>query len=178
MPGSSGNRLRVAIYRRRFRALGDYAGLAEGLRLRGHENIDIGNHFTAGPRCSLIADGDGRITIGNNVSLNSGVELNASIRGQIILGDDVLIGPNTMFRTSDHLFEGRDRPIRSQGHESKCIVVEDDVWIGAGAIILGGVAIRRGAIVGAGAVVTTEVASYTVVGGVPARLIKDRPGGQ
>ena len=55
----------------------------------------------------------------------------------------------------------------------KKVTIEDDVWIGTGAVILPGVTLHRGAVIGAGAVVTKDVDAYTVVGGVPAKFIKD-----
>jgi acetyltransferase-like isoleucine patch superfamily enzyme len=65
-------------------------------------------------------------------------------------------------------------PIRQQGSTSRGIQIEDDVWIGHGCSILDGVVIGRGAIVAAGSVVTKNVPSFAVVGGVPARVLKQR----
>jgi len=72
----------------------------------------------------------------------------------------------------DHVFDDPTRPILEQGLRAFGITIEDDAWIGAGAIILDGVRIGRGAVVGAGAVVTRDVAPHTVVAGVPARLVR------
>jgi len=66
------------------------------------------------------------------------------------------------------------RRINQQGHTLKPIVIHDDVWIGGGAIILAGITIGQGAVVAAGAVVTKNVEPYTIVGGVPAKRIKER----
>ncbi|HID52295.1 MAG TPA: acyltransferase, partial [Anaerolineae bacterium] len=67
-------------------------------------------------------------------------------------------------------------PFTEQGITAQGIVIEDDVWLGAGAIITDGVRVGQGAVVAAGAVVTKDVAPYTVVGGVPARVIKEIDG--
>lgn len=93
--------------------------------------------------------------------------------GGITFGDDVAVGPRCQFLTVNHDMElGR----RNEGFESaKPIVVEDSAWIGAGCLILGGVTIGEGAVVAAGAVVTKDVAPHTVVGGNPAKWIKDNP---
>ncbi len=70
------------------------------------------------------------------------------------------------------------RPFVEQGITAEGIVIEDDVWIGAGAVITDGVRIGKGAVVAAGAVVIKDVSPYTVVGGVPARLLKIIESGQ
>ena len=87
-----------------------------------------------------------------------------------MIGRNVQIGPNVSFETVSHgLFF---RPGEGRGDSALPIVIEDEVWIGAGATILGGVRIGRGAVVAAGAVVGRDVESLCVVGGVPARLLK------
>ena len=72
----------------------------------------------------------------------------------------------------NHVYDDPSRPIIEQGITAEGITVEDDVWIGAGAIITDGVRIGRGAVIAAGAVVTADVPPHTVVGGVPARILK------
>ena len=140
----------------------------------GAEAIHIGNNFFSGRGCSLYADGDGQITIGSRVALNANVCLNASIGGKIEIGNDVLVGPSVLMRTTDHYFLRTDIPIWQQGHSTGTISIEDDVWVGCNVSILGGVRIGRGAVVAAGAVVTRDIAAYSVVAGVPARFIKWR----
>jgi acetyltransferase-like isoleucine patch superfamily enzyme len=75
---------------------------------------------------------------------------------------------------SNHVFSDRHKRIHEQGESRQGIVIEDDVWIGAGARILDGVVIREGTVVGAGAVVTKSTEPYAVVVGVPARKISTR----
>lgn len=108
------------------------------------------------------------------VSLNANVYLNACTGGRIVLGNDVLVGPNVVLRASDHRFVRRDVPIRLQGHEPGEIVVGDDVWIGVNATLVAGAHVGTGAIVAAGAVVTGAMEPYTIVGGVPTRVIGQR----
>jgi acetyltransferase-like isoleucine patch superfamily enzyme len=78
------------------------------------------------------------------------------------------------FHAENHRYEDTDVPIRLQGETRRGIVVEDDCWLGAGAIVLDGVRIGRGAVVAAGSIVTRDVPAYTVVAGSPARVIKHR----
>ncbi len=112
------------------------------------------------------------ITIGKNCFIG---EFNV-FRGQggVSIGNDVYTGPMVQFVAVNHVFTNAKTPIREQGITAQGIVVEDDVWIGAGATVVDGVTIGRGSIIGAGAVVTTNMPPYSIAVGVPARRIKDR----
>ncbi len=96
------------------------------------------------------------------------------IRGQggVQIGDRVYTSPFTQIIAVNHVFDDPDRPFIEQGITAEGIVIEDDVWLGAGAIITDGVRVGKGAVIAAGAVVTKDVPPHTVVGGVPARQIK------
>ena len=96
------------------------------------------------------------------------------LRGQggITIGDRVYTSPLVQLAAVDHVFSDPDRPFVEQGITARGIVIEDDVWIGAGAIITDGVRVGKGAVVAAGAVVITDVPAHTVVAGVPARVVK------
>ena len=97
------------------------------------------------------------------------------LRGQggIAIGDNVLVGPGVQVLAVEHVFADGTRAIRDQGITAAGIRIDDDAWIGAGAIILDGVTIGRGACVGAGAVVTRSVPPRTLAVGVPARVVRD-----
>jgi len=112
------------------------------------------------------------IESGKVVSINTGAILDG--RGGISIGDYVMIGPNVCIASSSHTYKNKTQPITLQGHQMEPVVIEEDVWIGANATILGGVTIGRGAVVGAGAVVVKDVAENTIVGGVPAKVISRR----
>jgi acetyltransferase-like isoleucine patch superfamily enzyme len=90
----------------------------------------------------------------------------------------VYTSPFTQIIAVNHVFDDPNRPFVEQGITAEGIVIEDDVWLGAGAIITDGVKVGRGAVVAAGAVVTKDVAPYTVVGGVPAKPLKTIDGAQ
>src|SRR5512138_56480 len=96
------------------------------------------------------------------------------IRGQggVEIGDRVYTSPFTQIIAVNHVFDDPTRPFIDQGITAEGIVIEDDVWLGAGAVITDGVRVGKGAVVAAGAVVTKDVPPHTVVGGVPAKLIK------
>jgi len=101
------------------------------------------------------------------------------IRGQggVILGDRVYTSPLSQIIAVNHVFDDPTRSFVEQGITAEGIVIEDDVWIGSGAIITDGVRVGQGAVIAAGAVVTQDVAPHTVVGGVPARVLR-RIGGE
>ncbi len=96
------------------------------------------------------------------------------IRGQggVHIGDRVYTSPFVQILAVNHVFDDPDRPFVDQGITARGITVKDDVWIGSGAVLTDGVTVGTGAVVAAGAVVTGDVAPHTVVGGVPARLIR------
>lgn len=138
--------LREIYYRKIMRfSLGKNSSVLMNCSFDCASNISIGNDTVINPRCRM--DNRGHIVIGNNVSISQEV---------IIL-------------TADHdvdspFFEGRRRTV----------TIDDWVWIGTRVVILPGVTIGRGAIIGAGSVVTKDVMPYAVVAGVPAKLIKMR----
>ena len=174
LPGYLGSKARRLYLARRLKSLGPQAGFSVGLEILGPQNISIGSQFYCWTHCILAAEDEGVIEIGNHVSFNSNVHINACKGGRIVLGNDVLVAPNVVLRTSDHITSSLDIPIREQGHKAGVIIIEDDVWLGANVIVTGGVRIGQGSVVAAGAVVTEDVDPYSIVGGVPARFIKKR----
>ena len=112
-----------------------------------------------------------RITIGRD----SLVGEYTVIRGQggVDIGDRVYTSPFVQIIAVNHVFEDPGRPFVEQGITAEGILIEDDVWIGSGAIITDGVRVGKGAVVAAGAVVTKDVPAHSVVGGVPAKVIRE-----
>jgi acetyltransferase-like isoleucine patch superfamily enzyme len=110
------------------------------------------------------------ITIGARSLVGEGCVLRG--QGGITIGDDVFLAPLVQVLAVDHSFSDPDLPISMQPISARGISIDDDVWIGGGAIILDGVRIGRHSVVAAGAVVTRDVPAWSVVGGVPARVLK------
>ncbi len=107
------------------------------------------------------------LTIGKNVFFNAGCKVQD--QGGIVIGDRVLIGHNVVLATLNHSFE----PSKRANMTPKPIHIGNDVWIGSNATICQGVTIGDGAIIAAGAVVTKDVKERTIVGGIPAKFIKE-----
>lgn len=122
-----------------------------------------------GPLTIRPIGGASNIVIGARTFLNTETRFGVPI-DKVVIGNDVQIGPRVMFETISHglvFEEGQGRSTTSRP-----IHVEDQVWIGAGAIITQGVTVGKGAVVAAGAVVTRDVPPHTVVGGVPAKVLR------
>lgn len=130
----------------------------------------VGNHITFYPGIRLSPGRN--LILGNKVDLAWGVLI--TTRGGVEIGDRTLIGYNTQIFSANHAVPGKRRKVFNAGHMFGPVVIGPDVWIGAGCIILPGVTIGEGAVIAAGAVVTKDVAPFTVVGGIPAKLIKKR----
>jgi maltose O-acetyltransferase len=112
--------------------------------------------------------------LGFNIKLGKNVLINYNCilldTGEISIGDNTLIGPGTMIVTANHPFEAEKR--RDWSVSCIPIKIKEDVWVGAGAVILPGVTIGARSIIGAGSVVTKDVPPDTVVAGNPARIIR------
>lgn len=117
---------------------------------------------------------DGRFV---RIGPNSGIGTGSRVYGAII-GEGVIVAPNALFLKENHRYDNLDAPIDGQGYTAIALpVVEDWAWIGERAIILPGRKVGRGAVIGAGAVVTRDVEPFTIVGGNPARPIGRREQG-
>jgi maltose O-acetyltransferase len=113
-----------------------------------------------------------RLSVGKTFGVNTGTYINAV--GGITIGDFVLIGSSVTISSGRHPIDGRVPPVFARAVVADAIAIEDDVWIGAGAVIMPGVRLRRGTVVGANAVVTKDTEEYAVVVGAPARMIRKR----
>jgi len=131
--------------------------------------IEIGERFVIRAThlpVELMTMPGGKLTIGDNVFINTGVSI--SVQKSVVLGDDVRIGMHTVIMDTD-FHETNDPSVCPDGSP---VVIEAGAWIATRVTILKGVTIGRGAVVAAGAVVTKNVPPRTLVGGVPARVIR------
>lgn len=110
------------------------------------------------------------LSLGDNISIHPMCYINAA--GGLFIGDDVSIAHATSILTKNHDWEDVSVPIKYNAEKSMPVTIQNDVWIGCGVRILPGVVIHMRSVVAAGAVVTRNVESNTLVGGVPAKMIK------
>jgi len=139
--------------------------------LRGYRFKSVGKCFTVSDLNSFFKKNS--IEAGDYVFIGRKVHLYANIK----IGHFVMIASNVAIVGGDHRFDIIGVPTRFTGRagmEDLLTVIEDDVWIGHGAIIMAGVKIGRGAVIAAGAVVTKDVPAYAIMAGVPARLLRYR----
>jgi acetyltransferase-like isoleucine patch superfamily enzyme len=172
------------------------AAIESRVRIRFADKITLGHGVYIDEGVYLHACPNG-IEIGNNTIImhgavlhvynfrdmqHSGIKIGKDsligeysvIRGQggVEIGNRVYTSPFTQIIAVNHVFNDPGRPFVEQGITAEGIVIEDDVWLGAGSVITDGVRVGKGAVVAAGAVVTKDVEPHTVVGGVPAKHIK------
>ncbi len=196
MPGALGLWLRGKLYPHLLGKIGRNIIMGRNITLRHPHKIRLGSNIIIDDNCVLDAKGEENegITIGDNVSISRNTIL-ACKNGTIEIGEGCLIGINCMIHSEkmvklgkyvliaaycyiigggDHNYDRTDIPIMAQGTVSKGIVIEDDVWLGAGVKISDGVTIGTGSIIGTSAVVLKDIPPYSIAYGVPAKVIKSR----
>jgi acetyltransferase-like isoleucine patch superfamily enzyme len=134
--------------------------------------IFLGDNCVIKENCLLFAK-SGTIRIGTNTAVGKNTDILCE-EEEIAIGSCVRIAADVFISTANHIFAKPEIPIMYQGLSQKGVAIGDDVWIGRKAIVLPGVQIGKGAVIGAGAVVTRDVPPYSVAVGVPAKVIKSR----
>ncbi len=173
--------------------------LGRKTRIKFRSKISLGKSIQIGDNVEIYALSKNGIQIGNNVSIlkntiiectgvirqlgegliignNVGIAQNCfvQVRGQVSIGSNVILGPGVSIFSENHNFSKLDQYINEQGETRNGVIIENGVWIGSGAIILDGITLGNNSIVAAGSVVNKDVAPFTIVGGVPAKVIKNR----
>ncbi len=139
------------------------------------KGMHFGDNLTL--RQNVIIDGAGVIRdIGEGLVVGDRVGISQNcfvqVRGPVKIGSDVILGPYVRIFSENHKFDDPNIPINQQGETRTGVVIGDGVWIGSGATILDGVEIGRNSVIAAGSVVTKSVPDYSVVAGIPAKIIK------
>lgn len=150
---SKGGRFAAAARRRAAGVLLDRSGAEVNVEHRAY--FGSGRHIELGDR--------------------SGIGVFCELHGPVTIGSDVMMGPYCMIIAMNHSFEDTMAPMNTQGFdEPQRVVIEDDVWMGACVIVTAGVRIGRGSVIGAASVVTKDVPPFSIVAGVPGRVIRSR----
>ena len=126
------------------------------------------------PGCVVRID-EGQMITGDEVSFGPGCHIYEP-RGGLVIGNHCMIGGGTLISGVNHGYLQQDIPMRHQPASYLPVTIEDDVWIGMGVKLLPGVRVGRGAIIGAGSVVTKDIPANSIAMGIPCRVTKQRPG--
>lgn len=147
------NKCRYSYSRTKFKKIGWNSYLSRDC-IFTYDTITIGEHTYVGPRCVF-----------------------QSAHGEIVIGNHVMFGPGVHIHGGNHLIDKvgiyMDEVVKEKGCDG-IVSIEDDVWVGANAILLKGVTIGEGAVVAAGSIVSKDVPPYSVVAGIPATVKKMR----
>jgi transferase hexapeptide repeat containing protein len=139
----------------------------------GRNAAKIGKHTNIHPTV-IIREGQ-NVEIGSHCYFNHNTILTGGhSNGKLIIGNYVQTGPNVGFFVANHHYSDPNIPIKLQGYDEADIIVGDDVWIGANSIITSGVRIGKGAVIGAGSVVTKDIPPMAIAVGSPAKVINYR----
>ncbi len=133
-----------------------------------------GAHLKVQPHAKIVAYQDAKIDMGNNVLIGSFSTIVAKQR--ITIGNDVMLADYVVIRDHNHRYDIPGVPFNKQGSVNKLITIGNNIWIGTKATIVAGVTIGDNCIIGANAVVTKDVPPNSIVGGIPAKVIKQIPG--
>ena len=172
--------------------------LGRGVRLRNVKNIKLGKACTIEERVHVDGYAKQTVSFGNRVKIgantkisitshleNIGTGLNIGhdsaigeysylgCSGGVTIGNDVIMGQYVSFHSQNHNYQDKTRKIREQGVKSEGIEIGNNIWVGAKATFLDGCKVSDNSIVASGAVVTDKFSSGVVIGGVPARVIKE-----
>jgi len=195
IPGALGVVLRKNFYKYLFKPKLKNVIFGKNIDIFNPNKIKIGENCLIGDNCLLEAKIGGSIFIGNNVGIGRGTLIRCGF-GSIEIGDNsvlaayshvsaqgttVKLGKNVAVAAYSYIngaagydFSSFDRPMADQPIVGKGIIVEDDVWLGAGVCVIDSNVIGKGSVVGAGAVVTKDIPKYSIALGVPAKVVKKR----
>lgn len=191
--------LRGFYYRLFFKKCGGYLFVGKRCKIKHAHKISTGRTITIGDNVEINALSVNGIKMGNNVSIhrntiiectgvirqlgeglvignNVGMAQNCfiQVRGTVVIGNDVMFGPGVSIFSEDHGFADADQLMLDQEVSRKGVIIGNNVWLGTRAIILDGVTIGDGSIVAAGSIVKNSVPPYSIVAGVPGKVIRSR----
>lgn len=187
---------RVDYYRTQFKSMGENVTVGAGVKIINPQFISVGDNVQIHDNCTLIARGEGGITLGNNVRLQHRVYLDTervndgyikvgdrvyigtgtTLFGHkgLEIGDDSLLAQNITLTPYSHIFDDPDNIIYSQGGHCEKVTIGRDCYLGMGVCVMYSGNIGEGSIIGAGSTVVKPIPPYSVAVGSPAKVIKKR----
>jgi acetyltransferase-like isoleucine patch superfamily enzyme len=194
-PGALGIFLRGIFYRFLFKKVGRGVSFGRNITIRHPNKITIGNNVVLDDNCMLDAKGtvnkgieikdgvfigrntilsckDGNITLSENTNIGFNSELCSA--NDLNIGKNTLIAAYVYFVAGDHTYNVTDKPIIEQTGRSQGINVGENCWFGVKSTVFDGVNIGNDVIIGASAVVNTDIPSFSIAVGIPAKVIKSR----
>lgn len=161
---------RAVVYKMTFGRIGNMTYIGRPTFIEGRKNIYIGNRVRVFPGIRMEAIGNGTIKIGDNTAIEQNVHITSG--GGVHIGNDVTIVANVCITNIDHQYEDIDKSVLNQGIKVTDTKIGDGCFIGFGAVIQAGTTLGTHCIVGANAVVRGNFPDYSVIVGVPARIVK------
>jgi len=191
--------LRGVLIRPFLKKSNNYLFMGKRCKIIFKNKISVGRSVTIGDNVEINALSRHGVTIGNDVSIlkntiiectgvlrnlgegleignNVGIAQNCfiQVRGMVKIGNNVIFGPGVSIFSENHVFDIPELPVNVQGETRKGVTIEDGVWIGTRSVILDGVTVGKNSVIAAGSIVNKDVPAYSVVGGVPAKVLKER----
>jgi acetyltransferase-like isoleucine patch superfamily enzyme len=156
---------------------GEFASVGDMVKLDGYarEGVHLGAGSALGRGCVVTCTSHAsRYGTGFRLGLRSGLGdyCHVGASGGVVIGDDVIAGPFVSFHSQEHVFNDLRRPIREQGTTEEGIQIANNCWLGARVTVLDGTRIGSGSVVAAGAVVKGNFPERSLIGGVPARILR------
>lgn len=145
-----------------------------GVRIVGNspDAITIGDNVRILRGVTISTTHDGKIHIGNSCHVGESTIIYSDMG--VTVGDNVIVSRQNIIVDFDHFYENINTLINQQGINRKTVMIEEDVWVSSHCVITKGIKIERGAVIGAGSVLTKSIPAYSVAGGIPGRIIKKR----
>lgn len=163
--------LRAIVYKPFFKHIGRMSYIGKPCFIEGCKRISIGNKTRIFPGIRMEAIGTGEISIGENCAIEQNVHITA-MGSNLIIGNNVTIAANTFITNLDHEYQDITKSVMDQGHILNETAIGDGCFLGYGVAIQAGTKLGKHCVVGTGAVIKGEFPDYSVIVGIPGRIVR------
>lgn len=163
--------LRALIYKPFFKHIGNMTYIGKPCFIEGRKRISVGNRTRIFPGIRMEAIGSGEISIGDNCAIEQNVHI-TSMGSNLVIGDNVTIAANTFITNLEHEYRDITKSVMDQGHILNETVIGEGSFLGYGVSIQAGTKLGKHCVVGTGAVVKGEFSDYSVIVGIPGKVVK------